>query len=517
MPILASDVLFLLSMVPAARLVFSVPDSAIRSGALRLLTLSIATYLVNIGLSAAPAKRLLLLLIALGSLALVRRIRGWIGAVENPPVLLKAFGGINRVMAWGLVAAVLASIVGLTNLGSLLVVGIVSLLYVTLLFRILYLAVEGILRVLPHTPLSNHLISIRNRPDILAAKGRVLVQVLLSILWVAVALRFFGLTGIFSGVISSFLALGIDVGNLHLDLGDILAFVATLWVALLISRLLRFVFMEDVVPRAEWPKGIPEAIAALSHYAIITIGFAVALVAANIPMDRIALLVSALGIGIGFGLQNIVNNFVSGLILLFERPLAVGDTVEMGPLLGEVKRIGIRASAVRTFDGAEVIVPNSELVQSQVVNWTLSDRTRRMEVKVGVRYGTDPEKVLPLLRAAAATHPEVLQEPPPTALFREFGDSSLNFSVRFWIAEHERFLSVWSEVTVAVNKALAEAGIEIPFPQRDLHLKTVTEGAEAALGRSVAGGRPGGVPPGGSTAGLEQSKDLTPPSGDSDA
>jgi small-conductance mechanosensitive channel len=485
LPILVSDVLFLLSMLPAARISLSVEDDELRAGALSLLALSIGTYLVAIGLSAAQVKRVLLLVIAAGTLVLLRQIQSSVRSAASPSWLLRAFEVVARAMAWGMVVAMVASAVGLTNLSGMLVIGIVSLLYVTMLLRIFFLTSEGILRVLPYTPLSAHLISLRKHPEILVSKSRTVLQLVLAGVWLSIAFRYFGMTGVVSDAVWGVLGLGVDVGNFHMDLGDVLAFVATLWIALLISRFLRFVFMEDVVPRADWPKGTPEAMATLGQYAILTIGFAVALVAANIPMDRIALLVSALGIGVGFGLQNIVNNFVSGLILLFERPLAVGDTLEMGPLLAEVKRIGIRASVVRTFDGAEVIVPNAELIQSQVVNWTLSDRRRRLEVKVGVRYGTDPTRVLPLLREAALAHPEVLREPAPVALFREFGDSSLNFAVRFWIAEPQRFWTVWSEVTISVSKALEAAGIEIPFPQRDLHLKTVTEGAGTVLRGSV--------------------------------
>jgi small-conductance mechanosensitive channel len=516
LPILVSDVLFLLSMLPAARISLSVEDPELRSGALSLLALSVGTYMVAIGLSAAQVKRVLLLVIAAGTLILLRRIQRWIQGVDAPPRLVRAFGAVARAMYWGMVVAIVASALGLTNLSGMLVIGIVSLLYVTMLLRILFLALEGILRVLPHTPLSAHLISLRNHPEILVSKSRNVLQLVLAGMWLSVAVRYFGMTGVVSDALGGFLGLGVDVGNFHMDLGDVLAFVATLWIALLISRFLRFVFMEDVVPRADWPKGTPEAAAALGQYAILTVGFAVALIAANIPMDRIALLVSALGIGVGFGLQNIVNNFVSGLILLFERPLAVGDTLEMGPLLAEVRRIGIRASIVRTFDGAEVIVPNAELIQSQVVNWTLSDRRRRLEVKVGVRYGTDPTRVLPLLREAALAHPEVLREPAPVALFREFGDSSLNFAVRFWIAEPQRFWTVWSEVTISVNNALADAGIEIPFPQRDLHLKTVTEGAGTVLRGSVDSTAPSAHGPDRAEA-KASTEETQASSGDSDA
>jgi small-conductance mechanosensitive channel len=208
--------------------------------------------------------------------------------------------------------------------------------------------------------------------------------------------------------------------------------------------------------------------------------------AAGFELGNVTLLAGALGVGIGFGLQNVVNNFISGLILLFERPVQVGDTIQVGEVLGEVRRIGIRSSTVRTWQGAEVIVPNGTLISEQVVNWTLSDRERRIDVQVGVAYGTDPERVLALLLEVAAKHGEVLAHPAPAALFLGFGDSSLNFELRAWTQNSADWMRIRSDLNVAIHAALAAAAIEIPFPQRDLHLRSVSAG----LAPLVSGGRP---------------------------
>jgi small-conductance mechanosensitive channel len=188
---------------------------------------------------------------------------------------------------------------------------------------------------------------------------------------------------------------------------------------------------------------------------------------------RVALFAGAFSVGIGFGLQTVVNNFVSGLVLLFERPIQIGDMVEVGTLRGEVRRIGARSSTVRTFDGAEVIVPNANLISEPVVNWTLSDRRRRLDLEVGVAYGTDPEAVLELLQGVGEAHSAVLETPKAEALFLEFGDSSLNFRLRVWIPRFEEGFTIRSQLSVAINAALRDAGIQIPFPQRDLHVRSV--------------------------------------------
>jgi small-conductance mechanosensitive channel len=191
----------------------------------------------------------------------------------------------------------------------------------------------------------------------------------------------------------------------------------------------------------------------------------------GVDLNRVTLLTGAFGVGVGFGLQTIVNNFVSGIILLFERPIQVGDAIQMTDLDGEVRRIGIRATTVHTWRGAEVIVPNATLISGNVTNWTLSDRTRRFELQVGVAYGSDPQRVLEVLREAAASVPGVLSQPGPVVLFQSFGDNALNFEVRAWTAHFEEWAAVHSQMAVAVNAALKAAGLEIPFPQRDVTLR----------------------------------------------
>jgi small-conductance mechanosensitive channel len=161
---------------------------------------------------------------------------------------------------------------------------------------------------------------------------------------------------------------------------------------------------------------------------------------------------------------------VSGLILLFERPIQIGDLVQLTDLQGEVLRIGIRSSTIRTYDGAEVIVPNATLIQERVTNWTLSDRVRRVEIAVGGAYGTEPSEMIEVLLRVARAQPLILGYPAPMALFRGFGDSSLDFVLRCWISMEGDWVKVRSDLGIAVYRALRDAGIEIPFPRRDLHL-----------------------------------------------
>jgi potassium-dependent mechanosensitive channel len=315
------------------------------------------------------------------------------------------------------------------------------------------------------------LISVRLHGEMMSrGVGRFFVLVATAV-WLIATLELFTIRHQVFESVSSALKISISLGKVSFSVGDVLAFALILIGGYLLASLLRFMLREEVLSRIPLQRGLPNAISTLAHYLVLLLVFLLALAGAGVDLSRFALLTGAFGVGIGFGLQNVVNNFVSGLILLFERYINVGDIIEMGELSGEITRIGIRSSTVRTFQGAELLVPNGNLVSNQVTNWTLSDLRRRIDLPVGVAYGTDPEKVLELLLSVARSHSEVLRDPEPAAVFQGFGDSSLNFELRFWAPKFQTHLQLKNEVAIGIVKALNEAGIEIPFPQRDLHIK----------------------------------------------
>ena len=223
--------------------------------------------------------------------------------------------------------------------------------------------------------------------------------------WVARTLDHVGLFQPAVSFVEAVLAAKLGRGSIQITLRDMLEFVLTVWLAYLVSAFIRFVLREDVYPHTRLTRGLSYAISSLLNYVIITLGFLLALGVLGLDLTKVTVLAGAFGVGIGFGLQSVVNNFVSGLILLFERPVHVGDIVEVGSISGEVSRIGIRASTLRTWQGAEVIVPNAQLVTEQVTNWTLSDRTRRIDLPVGVDYGSAPDKVVDGARGGGASAP----------------------------------------------------------------------------------------------------------------
>jgi len=289
--------------------------------------------------------------------------------------------------------------------------------------------------------------------------------------WAIFALRHFGLWHPAVSLIDAALAAEWHRGSLSVSFGGVLAFALTVVAAFILSAIIRFVLEEEVYPRLAPERALPYAVSTLVHYALLLVGFLVALATLGVDLTKITILAGALGVGIGFGLQGLVNNFVSGLVVLYERRINLGDAVQIGDVAGCVQELGIRACTVRTWEGAEVIVPNASLVSEKVANWTLSDRLRRIDFAVGVAYGTSPEKVADVLLGVARAHPQVVADPAPIVLFLGFGESALRFELRVWTYRFDRWLQTQSELAVASYAALREAAIDIPFPQREVRLR----------------------------------------------
>jgi len=393
---------------------------------------------------------------------------------NGPPWLRAAARALCRVVAVAAAAASVAAAFGYLDLADFVGGGGLDLVYVTIGLLGIRVAAGGVLGlVLVKTPLARLRTVARHGADVERGIGRALDLVLAAV-WVFNALQIFELQGPAGAVLRRGLDARLQVGALDLAVGRVLGIAAVGIVAWLTSRIVVFALDEDVYARLDLPRGVPYALSSLTRYGLLLVGFLLALGALGLDLTRVTILVSAFGLGIGFGLQQIINNFVCGLILLFERPIQVSDSVQLGDLLGEVVRIGIRSSTIRTYEGAEVIVPNASLLEEKVTNWTLSDRKRRVDMDVGVAYGTDAARVIALLVEAAREVPQVLNDPAPEAFFVRFGDSSLDFQLRVWTGQPS-WARLRSDLGVALQRTLRAAGIEIPFPQLDLHMRGAAE------------------------------------------
>ena len=381
---------------------------------------------------------------------------------------------IQRV--WGIfpVIVIVSGMLGYDQLAiivfSTLLSSVIACLIVWVLYRFHLGLIELLLSILPVTLIhDNHaFIMLSIRPIIKWLHILVFITVQ-SVIW-----------GIYPTINTAFVEinnLGFNIGSLRISLKFLFTVAIVFYGALLTSKAIQVLLLKNVLPRYKAEKGVQLSITRLAHYAILTIGFIIMLRVLGFQLNQLTLLGGALGVGVGFGLQAIVNNFASGLILLFERPIKVGDTIQIGTEWGEVKQLGLRATIIQTFDNAEIVVPNSDLITGQVTNWTLGDRRVRVKVPVGVAYGTDVSKVMKILISCGEANPMVLSSPKPSALFLAFGASSLDFELRVWIPEFLDKMQILSDLNQDIDNEFELNNIEIPFPQSDLHLRSVDETA----------------------------------------
>lgn len=245
--------------------------------------------------------------------------------------------------------------------------------------------------------------------------------------------------------------------------------------SVLLGRFVKNALQNRILTRFELDSGLRYTLSRVTYYIIVTIGLLISFQFVGIDLSSLAVIFGLLSVGIGFGLQNITNNFISGLIVLFERPISVGDRVEVGGVEGDVLEINIRSTKIRTLNNVSIIVPNQEFVGSNVVNYSHGDPSFRLDVEVGVSYASDLDKVLKALEEVATDHPGVMRNPKPQIHFKSFGDSSWDMQLRIWIPDVKKRYIIRNEINQAIVRKFNELDIEIPFPQRDLHVRSGIE------------------------------------------
>lgn len=481
-PIALTFALHLLFVVPAMRLLLPLLDPGLRVP-LYVATFSYAAMGLYLLVQLPPpikrevhALMVLAAIVGFGWILRLFRTRPSIRCKTTP---IQRIG--IRVCVLLLTASLIANIVGYVSLSQMLSLApllgpfIAAALYCAA--RVLALLLSTVFRLPWLTKLPEEtLVAIEHWVGRLLSCGALF-------LWLAAMLRLLTIYDHTKNAVLAFLRRPIGFEKFNFTLSGAFTVIVILLVGYLLANIFAFLLQNFVLARWKLKRGLPYAISKVSYYFCLVVVGLTALSTAGVELNKFTVLTGAIGVGLGFGMQNIVNNFVSGLILIFERPIHVGDIVDVGGLEGTVRRIGARSSTVVTSQGAEVIVPNSNLLSNQLVNWTLSSQWRRLDIPVRVAYGTDPEQVVKLLVSVAECHPGVLLQRPPAAFFQGFGESALNFELRFWSAQQDTWLHLLSDVTIAVAKALCEAGIEIPFPQRDLHVRSVDMLATRKLNR----------------------------------
>jgi small-conductance mechanosensitive channel len=276
----------------------------------------------------------------------------------------------------------------------------------------------------------------------------------------------------FINSVKNILDIPIHFGGTQVTLWSVIYFLILIFLLFYITAKLRKWIVYNLLAKSKIDIGVRIAVGTIIRYIVLVIGIIVFLQSAGINLSAITVLAGALGVGIGFGLQNITNNFVSGIIILFERPIKVGDRIELGDVSGDVVSISMRSTTIVTNDNISIIVPNSDFISSKVINWSHTDRNIRFNFPIGISYNEDPQQVKKLLLEVFAENKGILNKPEPDVIFTGFGDSSLNFNLRVWTREYINRPDVLkSQIYYAVFEKFKEHGVEIPFPQRDLHIK----------------------------------------------
>jgi small-conductance mechanosensitive channel len=440
--------------------------------ALRSLLYAVAGFYalglaVSITASLPAVSRALFLLTMVGGVVLLGR---FLWRVPRTP----AYAGFATTRHWKVVhfgvratlvlmaASALANILGFVGLSRLLGDGVLAAAYVAIMLDACVRVVHALLAVLLHIePVAASRV-VRDSGARLLRGVTVVIGVAAFAWWLVITLDAFSIRRPVLDWIHDVLAAEWGVGAVRLSLGGLLAFAAAVTASFFVSRFVRFILAEDVYPRVQLARGVPYLISTLLHYSILFLGFLIAVAALGYDMTKFTILAGAFGVGLGFGMQNIVNNFVSGLILLFERPIQVGDVIELDPdTIGTVSRIGIRASVVRKGSAAEVIVPNGILIANRVTNWTLSNRQRGFTIPVSIGPGPEPTAVLELLTRTARETNCVAARPAPEAYLTEFlPGGGLKLELQVWTDRFDDWTRARSEVVAALQRALAAAGVQ---------------------------------------------------------
>jgi potassium efflux system protein len=384
-------------------------------------------------------------------------------AAPNPTRLKRLTRVYLHLAFLVLLVAGFANILGYIKLSILVGNGMLDSSYLAVILYAAVRIVDALAISAMSLPPLSQLGMVRRHRDLLFGNVRAAIRWVFFIGWVIEALQFFqqrdyiwqkGNAVLWKDSLSWF--------NFTFTLGAVLAFPLTIWASFLISRFVRFFLQEEVYPHMSLGRGIPYAASTMIHYSVLLLGFFAAGAATGAELSQFAFLAGAFGVGLGFGLQNIINNFVSGVILLFERPIKVGDIVQMdATTTGTVERIGIRASVIRLTNGSELIVPNGNLISNPVTNWTLSNCERLIEIPVGVTSPADPSHVADLLTKTVAANAAVMKNPPPQTLLVTFTGAALSFKVRAWVDSEEEPTRMTSELSFAIHAALAKENIVI--------------------------------------------------------
>jgi potassium-dependent mechanosensitive channel len=413
-------------------------------------------------------------LIELGEMIGAAAFAAWLLAQSGRRARAAAKGAPDRALRSGAIlhwagwvalglalASVAANVVGHVGLANLLGSALLSTAYVAIMLYALVEIADGLFVMALHLPPFTLLGAVQRHRALISRRLLRFMQWAAAVLLVLFALGRLALRDRLFRSVQEILTAESHWGAIRVSLSDLLEFAVSIWAAFLLSRFVRFLLEEDVYTRFNMRRGMPYAISTMLNYVILIVGFLAGVAALGFDMTKFTILAGAFSIGVGFGLQNVFNNFVSGLILLFERPVKVGDVIQIEDASGIVEHIGIRASTVRTATGSEIIVPNGKLISERVVNWTFSSHERSIQLPLAVPIGTDLPQVIRVLEKVAQDCEPIAKTPAPKAIVVRMGPDWLGLELHAWTERVDQWMEIRSDLAVAAAAALAAAKIPV--------------------------------------------------------
>ena len=386
------------------------------------------------------------------------------------PVLLSYAYKLFVFFAALLVISIASNFYGTVLLSNNILASIFTIFYSSLIFYTISIILTGYVVVL----LRRRMASATNMREKFSLKVEktttMFIKFIMIAWWFKVTMKTVGLYSYITQGYEYFLDLSWKISNTTISIEAIFNFIIIVTGTWLLARFINTLLEVEIFSRFKFPRGLPTAIKTTLNYTIIIVGTIISLSSLGVSPEQFTLVFGALGVGIGFGLRNIIANFVSGIIMVFERPIQIGDTIEVADTMGVVQKIGARSSTVETFDGSEVIIPNADFIAKEITNWTLSDERRRKILEFKVDFDSDIEEVLSIMKDVANNHPDVLDDPKPVATFNGFGEYYINFKLYFWLTNN--LIVAQSDIALGVYKKLKTANIKMPMPKQEQLNKT---------------------------------------------
>ncbi len=363
--------------------------------------------------------------------------------------------------------SIIANLYGSVLLSSRIVNGVFDVFFSSLIFYALYVILTGYIVVMLRRRIASASNMLDRYSKNIERTTQILIKTWMILWWLLIVSQLLSVYPYLILFKESIMGFSWNIAQTVISVEAIFSFLVIVVGTWVVARLTRTILEVEVFARFKFPRGIPTAILTTLNYVIVIIGTIIAFSSLGVSPQQFALVFGALGVGIGFGLRNIIANFVSGVIMVFESPVQIGDTIEVDKTMGKVQSIGARSSTIKTFDGSEVIIPNADFIAKEIINWTLSDEYRRKTIEFKVDLSNDIEEILEIMRSIAVAHKDVLKDPEPLATFQSFGEYYLEFKLYFWLSDN--LITAQSEVTLNLYKALQNAGVSMPVPK--LHYK----------------------------------------------